>query len=148
MRQQTFLLLISWALLFFVLFSFDVAESSELEQTIRVIASQEGVDSDLAVAIAQVESGMNPNKVGAIGEVGLFQLRPEYHRIGTVQQNIRTAMKYLNELKRYCGPTYGEAFFICYNVGPNYEKRILFPKKFPYYVKVMSQMNRIAKGTK
>lgn len=132
------------ALLFLILFSRSVANSSDVERTIRAIAIEESFDPDLAVAIAKVESGLNPNKIGKIGEVGLFQLRPEFHRIGSQKQNIRTAIRYLKHLKGYCGPTYKDAYFICYNVGPNY-KRILYPKLFKYYLDVMSEMNRIAR---
>jgi soluble lytic murein transglycosylase-like protein len=132
------------ALLFLTLFTRSVANSSEIERTIRTIAKEEGINPDLAIAIAKVESGLNPKKIGKVGEIGLFQLRPEFHKIGTQKQNIRTAMRYLKYLKGYCGPTYKEAYFICYNVGPSY-KRILFPKRFKYYIAVMSEMNRVAK---
>lgn len=38
-----------------------------------------GWERDYAVAVATCESGLDPNATGALGEVGLFQLRPEYH---------------------------------------------------------------------
>lgn len=46
-----------------------------IEQLIRRIAAEEGVDQDLAVAMARQESSLNPRAVGDNGDsVGLFQL--------------------------------------------------------------------------
>ncbi len=146
--MKLWLMTLAGLILFLTLITTSIANASGIESTIRSIARQEGVDPNLAVAIARVESGLNPKKIGRIGEVGLFQLRPEFHKVkrGDVKANIRTAMKYLREVKRFCEPTYKDAWFICYNVGPNYKKRILYPRLFKYYVQVMGEMNRIAKG--
>lgn len=46
---------------------------------IMTISLQMGFDPNMAIAIAQYESSLNPKAVGAIGEVGLFQLRPEFY---------------------------------------------------------------------
>jgi hypothetical protein len=43
---------------------------------INQYASQLGVPSSLAVAVAQKESSLNPAAVGSKGEIGLFQLMP------------------------------------------------------------------------
>jgi len=41
-------------------------------------AQAQGVPISLALAQAQQESSLVPSKIGAKGEIGLFQLRPEY----------------------------------------------------------------------
>lgn len=146
--MNCWLLLIAFALMFVLLASGGIANASDIESRIRKIAVEEGVDADLAVAIARVESGLNPKAIGKHGELGVFQLRPKYHatKVENVDHNIRLAVRYLRTVRRFCEPTYKDAWIICYNVGPNYEKRILYPKLFPYYIKVMSEMNRIARG--
>src|SRR4051812_34252311 len=119
------LILYIYVIVFFlcVLVLGSASQASDLEKLkiislIRTIAEQEGVQPDLAVAIATVESELNSNKIGGLGEVGLFQLRPEYHnvKLGDVRGNIRTAMRYLRYLQMKCEPKYDKAWFICYNL--------------------------------
>jgi len=43
---------------------------------VRQEAQQRGLPPEVAEAVAQVESAYNPNAVGAVGEVGLMQVRP------------------------------------------------------------------------
>src|SRR5690606_31993954 len=109
---------------------------------IKKTALKYNVDPELALAIAEKESSFNPNAIGSKGEIGLFQLRPEYHdvRPGEVEHNIDVAIRYLAQLQRKCAH-YLDAFFICYNLGPNY-KRLKHPTKFPYYKQVKAIMNR------
>lgn len=115
----------------------------EIERHIRAKAHAHGVQPELALAIVQVESSFNPNAVGGLGEIGLFQLRPEFHdvREGDVNHNITVAIKYLAELKQKCSH-YGDAYFVCFNYGPNRAK-LKHPRLFPYYQKVKTvQANR------
>lgn len=134
------LLIFVAAILFVLLYELDAAasERQDIIKMIRTSAVEHGIEPDLAVAIAVVESGLNPNAVGDAGEIGLFQLRPEYHRVkpGDVKNNIDVAMKYLGYLKSVCGPKYRDAWIICYNLGPNYPRDIQHPNRFPYYIKV------------
>jgi soluble lytic murein transglycosylase-like protein len=119
------------------------ARTLEVERIIRDKSTQYNLNPDLMVAIARTESGLDPNAVGGLGEIGVFQLRPEFHdvRPGDVEHNIETAILYLAEIRRKWEPVYGDAWFIKYNLGPNY-RRLNYPKRFPYYVKVMSHMGR------
>lgn len=119
---------------------------AEVEKTIREMAVDHGIDPDLAVAIAEVESGLNPNAVGQLGELGVFQLRPEFHdvRRGDKRHNVKVAMRYMNQLMKDCAH-YGSAWFVCWNLGPHY-KRLKYPTKFPYFVKVQQRMRMIAGG--
>jgi hypothetical protein len=43
---------------------------------ISSLAPSYGVPPSLAQAVAQKESGLNPNAVGSAGEIGLFQVKP------------------------------------------------------------------------
>lgn len=107
----------------------------EIERYIVQEAKRNGIDPSLALAIAEVESRFNPHAVGSIGEIGLFQLRPEFHPVvpGRVRHNIRVATQYLAQLKRQCAH-YGEAYFVCFNYGPS--RKLKYPQLFPYYSKV------------
>jgi soluble lytic murein transglycosylase-like protein len=140
------LLFFGLVLAFFTLATTSIANASEIENVIREVAVEEGFDPNLAVAIAKVESRLNPNAKGSKGEVGLFQLRPEYHRIGDMRSNVRTAIRYLKDLQVTHTSKYGDAWFIAYNLGPNYDKPIRYPTLFKYYVKVMAEMNKLAKA--
>lgn len=113
----------------------------EIELLITKSALRNGVDPDLALAIVEVESKFNVNAVGSIGEIGLFQLRPEYHRVqrGRAKENIETGVRYLAHLQRLCGD-YGDAFFVCFNYGP--ARKLKHPRLFPYYKKVKQAQYR------
>ena len=74
----------------------------------------------LLVAVAKVESNLNPDVVGAQGEVGLMQLHPKYHDIsGGVPGQINTAAAYLSEMIARFGLELGIS---AYNQGPSNPK--------------------------
>ncbi len=114
---------------------------SEIESVIVRAAKAHRINPELALAIAEIESQFDPNAKGSLGEVGLFQLRPEYHRVvsGNIQSNVDTAMKYLAQLKQDCRQ-YQEAFFVCFNYGT--ARTLKHPRLFPYYKKVSLAMKR------
>lgn len=116
-------------------------ELTHIQLAITQSALENGIDPNLALAIAEVESQFNPSMVGALGEVGVFQLRPQFHSVvqGDVKQNIDTAMVYLARLKHRCR-RYGDAFFVCYNYGPS--RRLARPNEVPYYRKVKAAQLR------
>jgi soluble lytic murein transglycosylase-like protein len=125
----------------FLILSTD-ANAQTIEQKITRAAIRNGVDPSLALAIAQVESRMDDSLVGDLGEVGLFQLRPEFHPVvkGATDHNIDLAVKYLAALKSRCR-SYGDAYFVCYNYGT--ARKLKYPKLFPYYKKVkLAQQNQ------
>lgn len=119
-----------------------VAGEEKYGKLIREAALEHGIDPDLALAIAEVESKFNPNAVGALGEIGIFQLRPEFHAVtaGDVRGNARTAMAYLNTIRRPCAHKYGDGFWVCYNRGPN-SKKVEKIETLPYYKKVKAAYN-------
>lgn len=128
--------------------SFALAETkTEIIYDINTEAIEAGIDPDYAVAIATVESSLNPNAIGQLGEIGLFQLRPEFHdvRFGETTQNIRTAISYLRKIKEMWEPKIGNAWFVMYNCGPYRPPRAFreTPERTQYYKKVMRELGRI-----
>jgi soluble lytic murein transglycosylase-like protein len=117
-----------------------------VDAAINQAARRHGVDARLMHAMAMVESSKRPDAKGALGEVGLFQLRPEFHRGASVNPlvNADAAARYLKELELRCRPKYGKAWFICYNTGANRKKTLAKPTEFVYYKKVVAAQGRIA----
>lgn len=71
--------------------------------TIQRAAQKYGVDPKLVSAVAEVESGFNPNAVSSAGAVGIMQLMPETAAsLGVnpydAQQNIEGGAHYLRQL--------------------------------------------------
>jgi hypothetical protein len=68
-------------------------------------AEASGIPIDLVVAVIQIESGFNPSVVGAVGEIGLMQVRPEtaamlgfkggLDMLAEPEINIRLGVRYL-----------------------------------------------------
>jgi hypothetical protein len=119
---------------------------------ISYYASMYGIDPKLAVSVAMVESSLNPNAIGSKGEVGLFQLRPEIFnhipkdKLITPETNIRNGIKHLAWNKKYCNHKKEKTWLICYNYGIGNAKKVKHPKLFPYYKKVMMNMEKFEKG--
>jgi soluble lytic murein transglycosylase-like protein len=116
---------------------------TQIASQIATVASASGLDPDIAVAIATVESGLNPNAVGGLGEIGLFQLRPEYHRVikHNGNHNILVGVAYLVELKTKWAGKYGDAWFVLYNYGPHNVPK--HPRQTVYYSRVMKELGRL-----
>ncbi len=51
--------------------------SANITQAIADAANSYGVDPNLALEVAITESSLNQNAVGAAGEIGVFQVRPQ-----------------------------------------------------------------------
>lgn len=133
------------AFLFIFLFSYysEAQSKKEIEKKIISIASASGLDPDVVLAIATVESSLNPLAVGALNEQGLFQLRPEFHPviIGNAEHNILVGVAYLLELKTKFSKKYGNAWFVMFNYGPYNPPSA--PAKTKYYQKVMTEVNKL-----
>lgn len=114
---------------------------------IELLAPVYNIDPVVAKAVVKVESNYNPNAQGAVGEVGLFQIRPEYSRLTEEQLthpilNIHEGLRKLSKAKRLCKHTEEKTFVVCYNAGITGGSRIKHPKLFPYYKKVMSEIKK------
>ena len=98
------------------------------------------VDCNLVVSIAKVESNLNPYAKGTShGEIGLFQLRPEFHsncgNLWDRRVNTMCAIRYLQFLKKKFYEEHGNCYITYYNVGPY--SGVKWPCKHKYYKKVM-----------
>lgn len=116
------------------------ADTKAIERIIRIEAKKQGFDADLAVAIAKVESNLNPNAKGKANEVGLFQLRPELHPAASFDPatNSRAAISYLIRIRTLCSRKLGPAFILCFNYGPAGAFKLQRPQQALYYKKVTS----------
>jgi len=99
------------------------AASPTIAALVQQIASQYGLNPQLALAVATQESGLNPNAVSPAGAQGVMQLEP-----GTAQQygvtnpfdptqNITAGVKYLLSLLSEFGGDLGKAL-AAYDWGP------------------------------
>lgn len=96
--------------------------TAQIQAWIAAAAAQYGVDPSLALAVAQQESGLNPNAMSQAGAIGVMQLEPSTAIMLGVdatdpQQNIYGGVHYLAELLAEFG---GDevAALAAYNWGP------------------------------
>lgn len=121
-------------------------------QLIQSYALQYGVDPQLAISVAKVESNLNPTVIGITGDVGVFQLNPHSFPEYTVKQlkdptiNIRLGIQYLAKVKKECTHQRGITWLVCYNYGSRNAKKIKYPELFPYIKKVRSVQNSVKRG--
>lgn len=123
-------------------------DSKAVSDLVRAVAAEEGVDADLADAVAWVESrhGAAPNQSSA-GAVGIMQLMPgTAGDLGVrdrcdVEANVRGGIKYLKQL-------YGEfgdplLMLAAYNAGPANVRQSRgipeFPETAGYIIKVLNR---------
>jgi len=92
-------------------------EEQEAHKTFRALIKREaeknGLPSDIADAVASVESGYDPGAVGAAGEIGLMQVLPEtaamlgfkgdLAELAKAEVNIRYGVMYLSDAWRLAG---------------------------------------------
>lgn len=94
-----------------------LALSNELvKQKIEKVAINRGEDPILLLAISKVESSYNKKAIGKVGEIGLFQLRPEFFNINinmNIEEQAHIAIDLLQKLKVRCK----ERFLQCWNMG-------------------------------
>ena len=98
------------------------ANNPEITSAIRRIAREEGLNENLALAVAYQESRFNPCARSHAGANGIFQLMPGTARDLGVnsqdpEQNIRGGVRYLKQqLRRYNGDV--SLALAAYNAGP------------------------------
>jgi S1-C subfamily serine protease len=111
-----------------------------LRDQIRIVAKQKAikynVDHRVILAIIETESSFNPNAIGRDGELGLMQVRPEFHACADIEivKNIECGTKFLHQLRERFEPEFGDAWVVFYNWGPNSGLR--YPHKTEYYRRV------------
>jgi len=123
-----------------------VAEGGEVKHVVLKAAKKYEIEPRLIQAIILVESNGNPKAIGRThGEVGLMQLNPRYFPEAThdIKTNVNTGARYLAELKKQKRESYGCAWFVAYNVGPNLQLK--HPKLHPYFKKVLAVYPEVCK---
>lgn len=115
-------------------------------QLIQSYALQYGVDPQIAVSVAAVESQFNPTVVGITGDIGIFQLNPSSFPTYTIKElqdpvlNIKLGVQYLAKIKRECVHQDGVTWLVCWNYGAENAKRVKHPELFPYVKKIMAEL--------
>jgi len=105
----------------------------------------------VVASVIQNESAFNEKAIGKRGEIGLMQLLPSSFPKYTRTQlfdpslNIWLGVKYLAESRRTCVHQHNHTWLVCYNLGPTKAKKIVHPKQFPYYKKVMGLVKKAGK---
>ena len=110
-----------------------------------------GIDPKVAVAVATVESQLNPNAKGSSGEIGLFQIMPNIAKkkgftpkqLYTPVLNVYFGLQMLQDAKRTCVHQNGNDWLVCYNYGQKNAKTVHYPHKFPYVKKVNAEIRRL-----
>lgn len=125
------------------------SEAQTVKEIINKEADRYELDRGLLLAIATVESNLNPRAKGASDDVGLFQLRQRYFGSNAstcAKTNARTAAAYLAWLReRPACKQYGRYWYVCFNRGLN-RKPLTNVKKFDYTVKVERARTQYAAG--
>jgi len=123
--------------------------------TVSAIATDEGLDKNLALAVAEVESATGQNQVSEAGATGIMQLMPstaaDYGLTDRCdhEANIRAGVRYLKKLyDEFDDPL---LMLAAYNAGPEriYQKGGIpeFPETAKYIVKVMNRWKLNAKAS-
>lgn len=81
-------------------------------------ALRQGFDPNIALAVAKTESSFRPAVVGKVGEIGLFQIRPEFSQVARTKlfdptTNAREGIRMLKYWQLRCG----EHYLACFNGG-------------------------------
>lgn len=107
---------------------------------ITFYANMYNVDPIVAISVAEQESQFNTNAVGSAGEIGLYQVKPQYVKDYTREQlfipevNIKVGIQKLAEAKKTCIHKHDITWVTCYNLGRTAARRIKHPELFPYVV--------------
>lgn len=121
--------------------------SSDIAKMVQVAANKYGVDSKLAMAVAEAESGLSQEAVSAAGAVGVMQLMPEtasslgVHNIHDPRENVDGGVRYLKQMLTTFDGDVTKAV-AAYNAGPqavkNYNGVPPYRETRDYVAKVLS----------
>lgn len=124
-------------------------EFNSMASLIVFYANLLNFDPAVALAVAKVESSLNPSAIGGQGEIGLFQLKPQFvkpsvrTRLLNPHINAITGIARLKEEKEKCLHNGGLTYLVCYNYGRTNARRVVNPNAFPYVIKVTTEYNNI-----
>lgn len=122
----------------------------EVANLVRQSAAKYGIDSKLALAVAQTESNLNPSAVSPAGAVGVMQLMPEtasglgVTNIYNPEENIDGGVRYLKQMLTEFGGDVTKAV-AAYNAGPGAVKKYQgippYAETRDYVTKVLTSVN-------
>lgn len=122
-----------------------------LIKLITYYSALNGIDPRISISVAELESKMNPNAIGAAKEIGLFQLKPKYVTGYTREElfepeiNIKVGVERLAQIKRE-SKIKGKLSWLCeYNVGKTGARKIKHPELFPYVLKIQNNIAMMEK---
>jgi soluble lytic murein transglycosylase-like protein len=125
---------------------------TEIVLAIYLAALNTGVPPNLAISVAVVESRLNPEAVGTLDDVGLFQIRerfvPETRKeLLNAETNINRGTRLLAHAKTVCSNDLGNAWLLCHNFGVVGAKRLgRVEAKNTKYVKRVTKVYQCLKG--
>jgi soluble lytic murein transglycosylase-like protein len=104
-----------------------------------------GVHPQLTQAVVSIESSGNPFAVGAVKEVGLMQIRPEFSRFSRKQllnscTNVMAGTEILGKLKRDCKLCIDKIYVNGYNLGVTKARKLKHPRLWKYHKKVLAKL--------
>ena len=117
---------------------------------ILALAPAFGIEPKVALAVASVESSLNPKAIGQAGEIGLFQIMPDIgKKMGYTKKQLKdpvintyVGLQLLKEAKANCKHKVGLTYLVCYNYGIKNAMRVKHPTKFPYVKRVKKQLDK------
>lgn len=115
-----------------------------LQSFMEDAAAKYNVDTKLLSAVAEVESGLNPDAISGAGAIGVMQLMPgTAEALGVnpydTRQNIEGGAKYLKQMLDAFGGDVTKAL-AAYNAGPNAVKSY---GGVPPYAETQNYVNRV-----
>lgn len=116
----------------------------DMQSMIFGIAKEEGVDPALALSVAQIESGFNPNAVGDNGNsFGLFQIHkpshPDYKGGTDPEANARYGIRLLKRLLDANNGSVNKAIW-AYNAGQGNVNKGIMPATTKKYLNKVAQL--------
>lgn len=110
-----------------------------IECIIAKEARSQGVPVQVAIAVGKVESSLRQSAIGPFGEIGVFQIRPEFTdaNIYDLKENIKEGVRQLAYWMQHCPVKHDVAWVNCYNAGYRNPK---YPLLRPYVKKVIVAM--------
>ena len=110
-------------------------------------ATMLGVDPYIALSVASVESNIQMDKVGELGEIGVFQILPEYSGysptgLSNPHINVMAGINRIKETQSRCKYKDDLYYLICYNMGYEGAKRIRYPDKNEYVKRIRKELTR------
>lgn len=114
-----------------------------LIKLIMSMSLEQGINPNISLAIVEVESKFNLSAIGPVGEIGLFQVRPEYSKYSrkelfNYEINIKEGLRIIKTSMDRCKHQTNNEWLVCYNAGIRGGSNIKYPKNFIYYKKVQN----------